>query len=238
MSLFLIKGRDRNLSYGDKTFKMLKEIPRDKTGNPLTLEGAVRSVILKSPDTFQWRDDALCTLYAVLGAGIVWNKAGRLVDHCPNNYMNMPPEPSFGLYTDDHGMEDSLDQMGINATGDYKDLYDQLTAKRYEELNEAIDTIDQIDLRCKQYRKGKRKWYPISWYSCRLCAPHNARKDFFLGAYETATLMAMREIDLDEGRWTQQMHTKNVACEILEILKIQAAMHGFGMPQKKKKGRT
>lgn len=93
--------------------ELMLAIERDDKGNPVTLEGAVRSVMLKSPDFTPYRDDALNVLYCVLGARIEWSNSGRLYDVSPNNYMNLPPDTYFGIWSE-HGRKESL---GILTSG-------------------------------------------------------------------------------------------------------------------------
>lgn len=200
-------------------FREIKAIRRDKDGNPLTLEGAIRSMILKTPEMAQWRDDALNIMYCVLGSGIDWNKKGRLADSSRNNYMNPPPEAGGqGVWSEDFGMDESLAQM--NAPDE---LVASLHAGKVRRLNEAIEVIRDIDQRCKTYRPNRKSWYPISWYGCNLCAPDHAQDDFFWGAVETAKLIAQTEINPDLGdHYFQQIRTKNTAAEIFGVLEARA----------------
>ena len=97
-------------------YEKILEIPRDGDGNPLTLEGVIRSMILKSPDMIQWRDDALNMMYCTLGSGIDWNQAGRLGDTSPNNYMNPPPQVGGqGVWSRDFGMRDTFNKLGNSS---------------------------------------------------------------------------------------------------------------------------
>ncbi len=204
-------------SAAQHAFDEMKAIDRDKDGNPLTLEGVVRSMILKSPNHICWRDDALNVMYCTLGSGIGWNPEGRLGDRSPNNYINLPPEAGGqGVWTKDFGMDESLQQM---AAPD--DLVGRLRESRKRELDEAVSVVYDIDNRCVDYRPNRQNWYPISWYSCNLCVPENAQKDFFWGAVEVAKLIAQTDINYEHGHFFSQTHTKNTATEILEILKAR-----------------
>lgn len=211
----LMNGKDT----AELAFKQMKAINRDKDGNPLTLEGAIRSMILKSPDMAQWRDDALNVMYCVLGSGISWNKKGRLADTSRNNYMNPPPEAGGqGIWTNDFGLDKSLARMNAPP-----DLTAELHAAKLRRLNEAIEVIHDVDRRCKTYRPNRQGWYPISWYGCNLCAPENAQNDFFWGAVETAKLISQTEINPDRMQhYFAQIHTKNVATEVFSVLQAQA----------------
>lgn len=202
--------------------EMLK-IPRDKDKNPLTLEGVIRSMILKSPDMIKWRDDALNMMYCTLGAGIDWNKEGRLVDTTPNNYMNLPPaEGGQGVWARDFGMNDTIDLIaGVDREFAVK-VRKRLQKQYDERMAEAVDTVMNIDIRCKTYRPNRSHWYPLSWYSPNLAAPENAQEDFFAGAIEAATIISSLEPDWDSAldlRWRSTMRTKEVAAEILAVLK-------------------
>jgi len=200
--------------------KLLLEIDRDKEGNPTTLEGAIRSMILKSPDYTQYRDDALNMMYCVLGAGIEWNDQGRLADNCPNNYMNLPPDTHYGPWSDDFGKNESLSKTLKSLPKDIvKKFRQDMEEKEQKQLNKAITTIKEINKRCKTYRTNRKFWYPISWYTCRLCAPANAQKDFLNGALETAALISISKIDYEGHNFHEQMHTIEFAKGILPILK-------------------
>ena len=197
-------------------YEKILEIPRDKDRNPLTLEGAIRSMILKNPDMIQWRDDALDMMYCTLGAGIGWNKAGRLGDLSPNNYMNPPPQAGGqGVWSRDFGLADTLDTLGCSDT-----IRRRLQQQHDEQMAEAVDVVLNIDTRCEKYRPKRTRWYPISWYSPNLAAPENAQEDFFLGAIETATLISLFDPDWDmDVHWRNSIRAKEVASDILVILK-------------------
>lgn len=200
--------------------KLLLKIDRDKESNPKTLEGAIRSMILKSPDYTQYRDDALNMMYCVLGAGIEWNNQGRLADNSPNNYMNLPPDTYYGPWSDDFGKNESLSKTLKNLPKDIiKKFRQDMEEKEQKQLNKAITTIKEIDKRCKTYRPNRKFWYPISWYACRLCAPVNAQQDFLNGALETAAIISISKIDYEGHHFHEQMHTIEFAKGILPILK-------------------
>jgi hypothetical protein len=209
---------DKKQIYAQKSYDMMKAIPRDNDGNPLTLEGAIRSIILKNP--VDYRDDALGTLYCVLGAAIGWSEDGRLRDRHRNNYMNMPPGPGGqGCWSHDFGMNESLDKMFEKFPDLGKVVRKNLEKKHEEELIQIYDTIDNIDARCQQY-SPKPSWYPISWYGCNLCCPSNAQEDFFRGAIETANLIIATEPDMGTRHWIDHQRTKSYAEEILSALMI------------------
>jgi hypothetical protein len=199
--------------YAQKAYDLMKAIPRDKSSNPLTLEGAIRSVILKSPDMAQYRDDALGILYCTLGGGISWID-GRLGDNTPNNYMNMPPDVGGqGCWSRDFGMDDAFDFMEL-----LPDVRGFIKKRADSELKRAIITIMEIDIRCQEYRKDSTDFYPVSWYHCNLSAPPNAQEDFLLGALETATLICNRKPPLGTEKWITHHRTLSYAQEILKIL--------------------
>ncbi len=204
--------------YSDLAYKLMSDIPRDDHGNPLTLEGAIRAVMLKNPDSNRYRDSALETIYCVLGSAIDWID-GRLGDCMPNNYMNMPPEAGGqGIWSRGFGMDESMDEMfGKNDKG-RKAVEDIILESLYSELREAFKTIDLIEERCQQYGGFKKGVYPISWYGCNLCAPADAQKDFFDGAIETAALIVGLDIPRGTEAWMVHQRTKTYAAEILEVL--------------------
>jgi hypothetical protein len=197
-------------------YKQMIRIPRDKDENPLSFEDVIRSMILKNPDMIQWRDDALNMMYCTLGSGIDWNEAGRLADRSPNNYMNLPPEAEDrSMWSDDYGMSDTLDKLECA-----EEIRRRLKQQHDKRLKKAEDTILDINIRCNEYRPKRSYWYPLSWYSPNLAAPANAQEDFFLGAIETATLISSSDFECTLGfRWRDSIRTKEVASEILVILK-------------------
>jgi len=200
-------------------YKLMGEIPRGKQGEPLTLEGAIKSFILKNPETFQYRDEALGGLYCILGSGIDWNKEGRLADSCPNNYMNMPPEAGGqGCWSDDFGMSDSLKQMGLFNS----DIENTLREDHKQRQLVAIKTVHYIDKRCQEYSdKRQKRFYPFSWYACNLCAPKNVQEDFFHGAIETAKLVLNQKFDIGTQEWICMQRTQRYAKEILMALEAR-----------------
>lgn len=206
-----------------KARTMMLEIERDKNGNPVTLEGVVRSMILKSPDYCQYRDDALNTIYCVLGSGIDWNKHGRLGDCSPNNYMNMPPDTCYGPWSDEFGRADSLKDMTSGLSKDFKKkIIDRAIKDDNRRLDKSIVVINEIDERCETYRPNRTSWYPISWYSCHLCVPVNAQEDFLHGAIETAALIvASEDFYPPMDRIGSHHRTVNFAKGILPILKMR-----------------
>lgn len=201
--------------------KLLLEIKRDKEGNPLTLEGCIRSMILKSPDSIKYRDDALNIMYCVLGAGIDW-KDGRLTDYSSNNYMNLPPDTYYGIWSRDFGKTESLTKMvGCLPKVVRSRIEKDFKNREEKQLNDAILTVEEINERCKTYRPNRGKWYPISWYGCNLCAPVNAQDDFLDGAVEIASLISLSEVDFYCSHIEQQYNTIQFAKSVLEILKIR-----------------
>ena len=210
---------EKKQKYAQKSYDLMKEIPRDDQGNPLTLEGAIRSIILKDPSNY--RDDALGTMYCVLGAGIDWSEDGRLGDRSRNNYMNMPPGVGGqGCWSHGHGMEESLDRMFKDSPEMATYMRERMNLQYEKTLAHAYDTIDNIDARCQQYRPNRKSWYPISWYACNLCCPSNAQQDFFEGAIETANLIIATEPDMGTKHWIDHQRTKRYAEEILEALML------------------
>jgi hypothetical protein len=213
------KKKKKKINWPKKAFDLMHAIPRDEKKNPLTLEGGIRSMILKSPGMVQWRDDALDMMYCTLGAGIGWNDEGRLVDYQLNNYMNPPPEAGGqGIWARDFGMDDSLEFMKADP-----EMVKRLKDHRQRELDAAIETVRDIDNRCRTYRPGRTRWYPFSWYSCNLCAPDHAQEDFFMGAIEMATLILHTDLDNEYymQHWGMRHRTLNTAKEILEVLKAK-----------------
>ena len=154
-----------------KSYDLMAAIERDKNSNPLTLEGAIRSVILKNPGMVQYRDEALGIIYCVLGACIGW-KDGRLGDESPNNYMNMPPAVGGqGCWSRDFGLDDSLKVIFDKNPETFGSFRARLERRRGNEIDTILETIEKIDERCQQYQPKIRNWYPISWYACNLCVP-------------------------------------------------------------------
>ncbi len=204
----------------EHAYKLMEEIERDEGGFPLTLEGAIRHVMLKSPDSFQYRDDALGILYCTLGSGIDW-RDGRLQDRQPNNYLNLPPDRGEGrVWSSDHGTGESLDRMlGTNTEESrqlHKEVREHIQSGRDEQVARAVSTIQDIDERVQAYRGAS--WYPISWYGCNLCAPADAQPDFLDGAIETATLIIQHNPKPGTKSWMTHQRTKKYAEEILSVL--------------------
>lgn len=203
-------------------YQLMQAIPRDARGAPLTLEGALRSVLLKSPDMMQYRDDALGVLYCVLGSGIRWHQ-GRLSDCAPNNYMNLPPTiGGQGCWSASFGQEEMLARMCQGMPQHlHAPLLRDFVHTHDARLKRATDTIVQIDARCQQYRPEGPSWYPISWFRCNLCAPADAQEDFLLGAIETASLILRTEPTPGTQRWIVHQRTRQYAAEILVVLQQQ-----------------
>lgn len=202
-------------------YEEMVKIPRTEESNPLTLEGAIRAVILKSPDFSQYRDHALGIIYTLLGGCIGW-KNGRLGDHTLNNYMNLPPEAGGqGCWSRGHGREESLEKI----CGDFPEIYKSLEEKWIREEKQRVDsiirTVIDIDKRVQQYSPKPRAWYPISWYGCNLCAPMDAQQDFFDGAIETCMLIIEFKPQPGTEIWRTHFRTKKYAEEILEVLQLR-----------------
>lgn len=205
-----------------KAREMMLKIERDKNGNPMTLEGVIRSMILKSPDWCKYRDDALNLIYCVLGTGMDWNKQGRIGDHSPNSYMNMPPDTLYGPWCDGFGRADSLKDMTSGLPKDLKKkIIDRAIKDDNRKLDESIVVVNEIDERCETYRPNRTSWYPISWYACNLCVPVNAQTDFFHGAIETASLIASSDFEPPLNRIENHYRTVEFAKAILPILKMR-----------------
>ncbi len=205
--------------YAQKAYDLMAKIERDKNGNPLTLEGTIRSIILKNPERTSYRDDALGVLYCVLGSGIGWQD-GRLGDNSPNNYINMPPDAGGqGCWSRDFGMDESLKKMFVDCSDLMKEFKCKLVREDEERVRKICETIDNIDKRCQEYRPTK-SWYPISWYACHLCAPADAQEDFFNGAIETAELILATEQPMGTKHWIEHQSTKQYAKDILRALKL------------------
>ena len=209
----------------DKAFRLMAEIERDAKGNPVTLDGCIRALILKNPDTIQWRDQALDLLYCTLGTGIKWNRYGRLGDAMPNNYMNMPPKAGGqGIWSRDFGKSDTLAKMINGLTVKQRTQIERAAAeieKDYQEdLTLATKTIEDIDRRC-QTCKGEINWYPLYWYECNLCVPAKAQNDFMEGALETVCLILDTQIPERTQEWIRLQHNKRYAGQMLKLLQAR-----------------
>lgn len=216
----MITQREKK-SAAKKAFNLMKAIPRDKDGNPLTLDDTIRSVILKSPDNFKYRDDALDIIYCVLGTGIGWNEHGRLGDRTPNNYINTPPNAGGqGIWSKDFGLDEVFDNLGTWS----KKIKKEIIADQNTRLAKAIQVIDEIDIRVHRYRRNRESWFPISWYSCHLCCPENVQVDFLDGALETISLIIDTNPDLNTDKWFKQENNKMVA-EHMKILLLAQKDH-------------
>lgn len=207
-----------------KAFDLMKEIKRNKVvknefgttcGCPVTLEGCIRHLILKSPSMIQYRDDALNLLYCILGTSINWQD-GKLFDASPNNYLNMPPAAGGqGCWSRDFGMSEAFDFMNLPK------LFRMETIDVHiEELRNIVLTIEEIDERQITYRKELNyNFYPISWFSCNLCVPSNVKRDFYDGAVETIELILKSKPERGTNRWLDFQKTKVYANEIFGALK-------------------
>jgi hypothetical protein len=206
--------------YANKAFALMKEIPRDERGNALTLEGAIRAIILKNPTMSPYRDDALETLYCLLGSGISWID-GRLGDRQPNNYMNMPPSAGGqGCWAVDFGVSESLLKIFGDDDASLKSFEEVQLEASIKDCQKIMDCIDNIDERCKTYNPKEQNWYPISWYACHLCVPKDAQEDYRLGAFETIHLILETEGEYGTKDWLRLQETKRYAQEMLEALKM------------------
>ena len=202
-------------------YEGMAAIPRDEHGNPLTLDGVIRAVILKNPNFAKYRDHALGVIYTVLGGCIGWHD-GRLGDRTPNNYMNMPPGVGYqGCWSTDHGMSESLEELFENRPAERKEWEDRWQTEENARQQEIIRTIVDIDNRVQQYSPKPTSWYPILWYACNLCAPKDAQQDFFDGAIETCTLIVEAKPALCTQEWRTHLRTKKYAEEILSALMMR-----------------
>lgn len=205
-------------SAAKKAYALMKAIRRDKNGNPLTLDDVIRSVILKSPESFGYRDDALDIIYCTLGTGIEWGEHGRLGDSSPNNYMNMPPAAGGqGIWSKDFGLDEVFKNLGKWSVPIKRQIMDDQDTR----LAKAIRVIDEIDIRVHRYRKDREYWYPISWYSCHLCCPENVQIDFLDGSLETISLIIDTNPDLNTDLWLKQENNKRVAKHMRMLLLAQ-----------------
>jgi hypothetical protein len=221
---FLLMKKDIKELYAEfaqKAYDLMKEIPRDENENPLTFEGTIRSIMLKGPAMHPYRDDALNTMFCVLGAGIRWSEDGRIVDSGHNNYINMPPAAGGqGCWSRDFG----IDETFSNIFGDDEERKKKFEASymkdREEDAKKVITTILEIDKRCQTYSPKQRVyWYPISWYSANICAPKNAQEDYLVGALETLHLIIDHEPPRGTQKWVEHQRTKKYAEEMLRALK-------------------
>lgn len=208
----------KNINTAQQAYDQMKAIPRNKEGNPLTFEDTVRAMILKNPGMIRWRDDALNMMFCTLGSGMGWDEQGRLGDMAPNNYVNMPPAAGGqGIWADNYGIDDTLGSMNAD-----KDTIARIRKFHDQRVDAAIQAVEDIDNRCITYKTKRMGWYPISWYSPNLAAPDNAQDDFLKGAIETATLMSTLDFDMfEDPHWVNSMRAKEVAKDILEILKAR-----------------
>jgi len=219
---FILTGKTLKELYAEfaqKSYDLMKEIPRDEDENPLTLEGCIRSIILKSPGMHKFRNDALDTMFCTLGAGINWRE-GRIVDSSRNNYMNMPPSAGGqGVWARDFGMNESLKKIFGGDEESMRRVEKSFNADREKDAKNIIETILDIDKRCQTYSPDHGvHWYPISWYSCNLCAPKDAQEDFLLGAFETLHLIIKHDPPRGTKKWVEHQRTKKYAEEILKAL--------------------
>lgn len=202
-----------------KARSLMLAIERDEDRNPVTLEGAVRSMLLKSPDMFGYRDDALSVLYCVLGSGIEWNEHGRLGDTSPNNYVNLPPDIHYGPWSREFGFKESMASCTASLPVDVKQRIMQDQRERMDRgLGDAIAVISDIDSRCQTYRPDRKSWYPISWYACHLCVPAHVQQDFLDGAIEIAALIANWDVPYNANHYDALLRTVRFAEAILPIL--------------------
>ena len=209
-----------------KSRELMLAIPRNKNGSPLTLEGAVRSLILKHPDMIKYRDEALDMIYCVCGSGLGWDNDGRVSDNTPNNWMTVPPDSLCGVWAHCFGHSESFDALLDGMPPDDEKRIRHAAEDDHRKLiASAISVVQDIDIRCVTYRPRPMKWYPMSWYICRLCAPKNAQDDFLKGALETATLMVNTPPDyMSHDYYSYHRRTLRFAKEILPILKERVAL--------------
>jgi hypothetical protein len=213
--------RDVFKETSQKAYDLMAQIERDERGNPFTLEDTIRCIILKNPEMAPYRDDALGILYTLLGGGIRWHD-GRLGDNSPNNYINMPPAAGGqGCWSHEFGFDESLLKILGNSQELLNGYKTEWTLKQEARKSRIIETVENIDERCQQYSPPKYKyWYPISWYGCNLCVPHDAQEDFRDGAIETLNLILNAECEMGTKDWMNQQRTKKYAEEILEALMV------------------
>lgn len=206
-------------------FDLMNKIERDDDGNPLTLEGAIRHTILKWPGMNTHRNHVLNTLYCILGSGLEWRN-GRIIDRCANSTLAMPPGPgqNLGVFSEEHGFDESMEQMKKGASKEFiailDDVEDKLRLDRRHRVNEAIETIKDIDNRCRDYSDdvANGDWYPLSWYGCNLAAPGDAQEDFFMGAIETVNLVINSRPQRGTQEWIDHRRTVRYAEQIFETL--------------------
>ena len=219
--------RQRAERAASKARRLLLEIERDENNNPTTLEGVVRSMILKSPDMIGWRDDALNVLYCVLGSGIEWDEHGRLADTSPNNYMNLPPDIHYGPWSEDFGFKDSFASVIEGLPVELQDrMRDDQRMRMERDLKNSIAVVTNIDVCCQTYRPNRIQWYPISWYACHLCVPVNVQQDFLDGAIEIAALISNWRVPLDGKHYWSSFKTVEFCKAILPILLQRKAHSG------------
>lgn len=198
-------------SYAQFAWDEMEKIERID-GCPATLEGAIRHVMLKNPLMVRWRTGALDLLYCILGTGIDWHE-GRLHDNNSNNYLNMPAGVGGqGCWSRDFGMTEAFGSMGV-----LPDMQKMVRERHARDFAKIMEVLDNVDSRCQEYDPSPR-WYPISWYGCRLCAPEGAQQDFRDGALETLKLILSQEPQRGTKQWLEHQRTKAYAEEILIVL--------------------
>ena len=167
--------------FNKKAYELALEIPRDTDGNPLTLEGAIRHMILCHPNLVDSRSRALDLLYCVLGTGIDWNDDGRLVDMASDNYLQLTNSDAFTLMYNISAQFTNMVSKEI--------IYDMETRlfNRYcNEINQFGFRLEKIDEVCQ--RVVPIRWYPYAEISNLETIPHNVQSDFKAGAEEVHTL--------------------------------------------------
>ena len=175
------------INVNEDALTLAASIDRGEDGCPLTLEGAIRHLLLQHPNMCRYRSDALDLLYCVLGTGIHWDVNGRLTDIIPDNYLQLrtqPPWESNRCFVGKFSVE-----YGFSDKHSLEELNQQMLDKDSEQLDAFTQVVTHIDEWCQAVRPGKLSWYP-GWSICNLATvPINVQSDFQEGANETKRLI-------------------------------------------------
>lgn len=171
-----------------EAYRQLKEI-NFKEEEPL--EAYIRIIMLKRPWLHPYRNYALNTLFCIIGTGIKWN-GNTFGDPSPtkestqddylNSYLSLPP-----ITANKH--EDDL----IIKKAQNNEVKNEIEASWALEI---IETINNIDKRCKEYNfdSWEWEWYPLSAYS-HIYAPKDVEKSLKKGIIETLNLISSQNPD-------------------------------------------
>ena len=174
-----------------RALELTAQIERGDDDCPLTLEGAIRHLILQNPTLCPHRGEALDLLYCTLGTGIKWGEDGRLVDEIDCNYLQITERPPWV------SGETTFKEIGklVDLDAEYLQKFERATQEANElELEQFSQLIDEIDERCQTIRETR--WYP-GGSLCNLAnVPENAQFDFREGSEEVRRLI-VAEVSVD-----------------------------------------